>query len=73
MKTIYLPLFPKTWKTKLMKSFFLLEDYDLIDITKNKNKFLGYCLKSKDLKRNLLYFCDEETNQEFKPNFTLII
>tara|TARA_B100000242_G_C43048900_1_gene489836 strand:- start:879 stop:1505 length:627 start_codon:yes stop_codon:yes gene_type:complete len=60
----------------MKKFFFIGRDHDLIDITKkNKNKFLGYCLKSKkDLKRNLLYFCDEEKLiKNLKPNFYALI
>ena len=42
----------------MKKFFFIGRDYDLIDITKkNKNKFLGYCLKSKkDLKKKFVIF-----------------
>ena len=44
-----------------MKKFFIGRDYDLINITNEyKKSFLGYSLKSKkDLKKELLYFMDE--------------
>ncbi len=45
----------------MKKFFFIGRDYDLINITNEyKKSFLGYSLKSKkDLKKELLYFMDE--------------
>ena len=60
----------------MKKFFFIGWDYDLSNIIKdNKKKFLGYCLKSKkELKHNLLYFCDENNlDKVLVSNFFALI